>query len=489
MGLRTGFLFVSALLSLAPGLAAQRLKTVRVTSGLAKPLFVTAPAGDADRLFILEQDTARIRIFKNGGLLGTPFLDLGSIASGGGERGLLGMAFHPNYAQNGQFFVNYTNNSGATVVARYNVSANPDVADAGSGFTIMTIGQPFSNHNGGMIAFGPNDGYLYIGTGDGGSAGDPGDRAQNGLNLLGKMLRIDVDGGSPYAVPNDNPFVGNPAVSDEIWHIGHRNPWRFCFDPLNGDMYIADVGQNKVEEVSYQAGSSPGGENYGWRLMEGEDCFNPSTNCNNGTLELPIHTYRHSFTPFRCSITGGYVYRGSEIPGLQGTYFFAEWCSDEIWTFRYQNGSVVDFRERTDELRPSGLNIRGISSFGLDGNGELYICDHDGGEVFRVLPDLMTLTSGALVAGQSVTLDVSDATSGQQVYFVYSLSGLGTTAVNPLNVYLGVSAPVLAGASTANGSGQASFSANIPPQAGGLQVWIQAAENGNTSNVLAETVQ
>jgi len=265
------FLLTSLALSLAflgsgPIASAQvELDSVTVASGLSQPLLVTHAPGDTDRIFIVEQ-RGTVRVVKNGTMLGTYFLDVQALNSSGGERGLLGMAFHPDYDNNGWVFVNYTNNGGSTVVARYTVSANPDVVNSNSAQIIMTISQPYSNHNGGDIRFGP-DGYLYIGTGDGGSAGDPGNRAQNGNSLLGKMLRIDVDNGLPYTIPASNPFVGNPSVRDEIWALGLRNPWRFNFDSETGDMYIADVGQNQLEYIHVEDAGSPGGLNYGWRII------------------------------------------------------------------------------------------------------------------------------------------------------------------------------------------------------------------------------
>ncbi|MFG0331182.1 MAG: PQQ-dependent sugar dehydrogenase [Phycisphaerales bacterium] len=476
--LTTGFLVSAGLTGAA--VDAQELTTIPVAQGLSSPLFATGAPNDSDRLFILEQSTARIRIVEDGSLLTTPFLDIGARASGGGERGLLGLAFHPEYESNGEFFLNYTNNSGDTVVSRFNVTGDPNVADPNSEFILMTIDQPFSNHNGGMIAFGP-DGYLYIATGDGGSAGDPGNRAQDGSSLLGKMLRIDVDGGSPYGIPADNPFVNDPNFLDEIWSYGLRNPWRWSFDRGTGDMYIGDVGQFLWEEIDFQPANSAGGENYGWRLKEGNHCFNPPTNCDPGGLTDPIYEYSHGSG--RCSVTGGYVYRGSSIPLLQGTYFFADYCAANIWSFRYENGNVNEFTDRTSELDPDGsLSIRSITSFGEDTDGELYIVD-GGGEVFKVVTR-MRLSSSDFVPGQNVTLTVGGATAGERVYFGYSLSGTGETPVPPLGVSVALDDPALIGSDVANNSGVASITQFVPPQAGGRDIWIQAAEAGNTSNVL-----
>ena len=286
--------------------AAPEIKVEPVITGLANPVAITHAGDGSGRLFITLKG-GQVIIYDGTQMLPTPFLDITSLVSSGGEQGLLSVAFHPNYASNGLFFVNYTDTNGDTVIARYSVSTDPNVGDQSSAFILLTITQPFSNHNGGQLQFGP-DGYLYIGMGDGGSGGDPQNNAQNLLTLLGKMLRIDVDGGNPYAIPVDNPFLGDPTALDEIWASGFRNPWRFSFDRLTGDLFIADVGENRREEVDFQPASSPGGENYGWRLMEGNLCFNPPTNCNNGTLTLPILEYDHLLG---CSVTGGHRYRGT----------------------------------------------------------------------------------------------------------------------------------------------------------------------------------
>ena len=364
--------------------SATALTTELVESGLNSPVFVTFATGDSTRLFIVEQG-GKIKIRNNDSLLTLPFLDIGTIISVGGERGLLGLAFHPDYQTNGRFYVNYTNSSGNTVVRRYNVSGNQDSADASSGFDIIIINQPFSNHNGGMIAFGPNDGYLYIGMGDGGAANDPGNRAQNKKELLGKMLRIDVDGGSPYAIPGDNPFVGDTSYAPEIWALGLRNPWRYSFDRTTGDMYIGDVGQNLIEEIDFQPDSSSGGENYGWRLKEGNNCFIPSTGCDTlADMTAPITQYFHGGIPNKCSVTGGYVYRGCAIPDLNGVYFYGDFCSGETWSFRYDGTTLTDSTNRTSEL---GLGTVAISSYGVDYYGELYICTYFSGAVYKIVPD------------------------------------------------------------------------------------------------------
>jgi len=348
-----------------------------VAQGLSSPTFLTAPTGDTERLFVVERGGA-IRIIRNDSVLPTPFLNVARLIAAGGERGLLGMAFHPQYAGNGRFYVNYTDTLGHTQVVRYNVSANPDVADSTSAFPILGVQQPYNNHNGGMLAFGPLDGMLYVGMGDGGSGGDPHNHGQNRMTLLGDMLRLDVDGGSPYAIPADNPFAASLSIRPEIWASGLRNPWRFSFDAVNGDLYIGDVGQNQWEEISYQPGTSNGGENYGWRTMEGTHCYNPSTACSTAGLTLPVHEYDHGDG---CSVTGGYVYRGSDYPALQGRYFFADYCGSWLRSFVVQNGVAVGLQDHTDASGP----VTSTSSFGEDGRGELYIVSLSGGSVRRIV--------------------------------------------------------------------------------------------------------
>jgi len=361
---------------------AQAIKAEVVKTGFSSPLFVTSPPGDFDRLFVVEQ-TGRIKIIKNDLVLPVPFLNVDPLTNGGGERGLLGLAFHPDYSSNGRFFINYTDLSGNTKVAEYGVSGDPDVASPGLVQFIFETNQPFSNHNGGCIAFG-SDGMLYIGMGDGGSANDPANRSQNPLNNHGKMHRLDVDLAAPF-IPGDNPFVGDASTLDSIWALGLRNPWRFSFDQANGDLYIADVGQFAREEVNYVT-SDPGGLNYGWRCMEGNNCTGLSgCTCNAASLTDPVQTYGHGSG---CSITGGFVYRGTDIPGLEGTYFYGDYCSSTIWSFRMVGGSVTEFTNRTAELEPDGpQTINNITSFGQDAAGNVYIVDPSGGEVYKIVGD------------------------------------------------------------------------------------------------------
>ncbi|HMV31317.1 MAG TPA: PQQ-dependent sugar dehydrogenase, partial [Gemmatimonadales bacterium] len=281
-----------------------------IASGFDSPIFLTAPPGDTTRLFVVEQSGA-IRIIKNGVVLGTPFLNLHDSLSTGGEQGLLGLAFDPNYATTGRFFVSYTRQNGDSRLARYNVSADPDVASEASGVTILGVPQPYSNHNGGGIAFGP-DNYLYFGLGDGGSGGDPDGHGQRRDELLGSMLRLDVSGAT-YTIPGTNPYASSTAFRQELWNYGLRNPWRWSFDRLTGDLYIGDVGQGDYEEVDVQPSGSSGGENYGWNTMEGTHCYPDASPCNQAGLALPVLDYGHGQG---CSVTGGYVYRGQDIPSL-----------------------------------------------------------------------------------------------------------------------------------------------------------------------------
>ena len=338
----------------------------------SQPLYVTAPPGDLSRIFVVEK-TGRVRVVRNDVLLARAFLDLRTAVSTDGERGLLGLAFPPDYAANGRFIVHFTNTAGDTRVVRYVVSADPDSADRATADTILAVAQPFPNHNGGWIDFGP-DGYLYVALGDGGSGGDPQGNGQRLSTLLGKILRLDVNGATGYAIPSDNPFVGTTGARGEIWAYGLRNPWRASFDRQTGALYIGDVGQNSWEEISVQLGQSNGGENYGWKIMEGTHCYNAAT-CNMAGLVLPVYEYP---TSDGCAVTGGYVYRGTALPAIAGHYFFADFCQGFVFSFRVQNGQAVELRDWTAALGDPG----DIASFGEDARGELYLTSLNGG-VYR----------------------------------------------------------------------------------------------------------
>jgi glucose/arabinose dehydrogenase len=348
-----------------------RLDLQPAVEGLEAPVLVTV-AGDAGRLFVVEQP-GRIRVVRDGDLLPLPFLDIVDAVAYGGEQGLLGLAFHPAFASNGRFFVNYTDAAGDTVVSEFTVEdGDPDRADPTSERVLLRIDQPFANHNGGALAFGP-DGYLYVATGDGGSAGDPMDHGQRLDTLLGKLLRIDVDGARPYGIPRDNPFVGVDGTRPEIWAFGLRNPWRFSFDPETGDVWIGDVGQGASEEIDHAPGNE-GGLNFGWRVMEGRTCFVPATDCDRSGLTLPVAVYDHSLG---CSVTGGFVYRGERWQELRGAYLFADYCSGTIWG--------LDAAARDPSISVLLESGRTISSFGQDEAGELYVTDHVGGEVLEIV--------------------------------------------------------------------------------------------------------
>ena len=364
------------------------LRTVEVAGGLSFPVYVTHAPGDYARIFVLTK-AGRIYVVKAGQRLAEPFLDIDDLSSAINERGLLGMAFHPDYPAVNAFFINYTDNNGDTVIARYAVSQDPDIADP-DGDAILMISQPAANHNGGWLEFGP-DGYLYIALGDGGGQRDPNGRGQNTVGeLLGNILRIDVDSDAfpadplrDYAIPPDNPFVGVDG-EDEIWAYGLRNPWRCAFDSATGDLFIADVGESEHEEINFEPFGSPGGANYGWRCFEGTECTSFGLcNCPAVDAVEPIHVYSHDNGS--CSISGGEVYRGCAIPDLAGAYFFGDFCTSQLWTLTFVDGQPL-IEGRTSELTPEG-GISGVSSFGKDAAGEVYICDYVGGKVLKVVSD------------------------------------------------------------------------------------------------------
>ncbi|HEY2818164.1 MAG TPA: PQQ-dependent sugar dehydrogenase [Casimicrobiaceae bacterium] len=367
---------VASALALAAVTAHAQTRLLPAITGLQSPVDVTHAHDATLRLFIVEQ-AGRIRIAKDGQLLATPFLDLTSSVQSGGEQGLLGLAFHPRFRDNGLFFVNYTRrNDGATVIVRYRVSASdPDRADPASVVQLIVFDQPFANHNGGALKFGP-DGYLYVATGDGGSANDPGNRAQNTFEWLGKLLRIDVDHGATYTIPLDNPFANGLGGRPEVWAYGLRNPWRTAFDRQTGDLYIADVGQDMVEEVDFVPAGTGAGTNFGWRVMEGSRCtgLGGGPACGASTLTLPIAEYAHAFG---CSIIGGTVYRGTQVPSLFGRYVYGDLCSGTMW-------SVARDAQGTWTVRHELATGLTITSFGEDETGELYVASADDGAVYRI---------------------------------------------------------------------------------------------------------
>ena len=411
----SGILASLLLMAIASTQVAAQVSVVRVASGLNDPLYVTAPPGDFDRLFVVEQGGA-IKILDLATLTIKPtvFLQVDLPANTAGEQGLLGLAFHPDYTNNGLFYVNLAAPGIGTEIRRYQVTSNDaDRADPASQSLVIQYDQPFSNHNGGWLGFG-TDGFLYITSGDGGSANDPGNRAQDITDQkLGKILRLDINGddfpGDPnrnYAIPASNPFVGQLG-DDEIWAFGLRNPFRASFDRLTGDFYIGDVGQGSREEVNFQPAASSGGENYGWKVFEGSECFDPAAGgplgCADPTLVPPIHDYGHVPAPDGgFAITGGYVYRGP-IASLNGLYFFADFVSRQIWSFRYDGTTRSEFLNRTASLAPNVGTIDFISSFGEDTRGNLYIVDL-GGEVFVLTPTANSLAAAVLPGARAVTL-------------------------------------------------------------------------------------
>jgi glucose/arabinose dehydrogenase len=347
-------------------------KLIPFASGLTSPVNISN-AGDS-RLFVAEQRGFIRIINSNGTLSAQPFLNITDRVVYGGERGLLGIAFHPKYSTNGYFYVNYIGKGDSTHISRFTVSSiDTNVAEPKSELKLMTIFQPYQNHNGGDLKFGP-DGYLYIGLGDGGSGGDPGNRAQNPKELLGKILRIDVDHGNPYSIPSTNPFYNSTTTRGEIWSLGLRNPWRFSFDRLTGDLWIADVGQNAIEEIDFQAAGSKGGENYGWRCYEGNQAYSTNGCGPFSMFTSPVYTYPQGL---ECSVTGGFVYRGSTLSPFYGRYFFSDYCADKIWTLKRESGSWI----REDFGQFSGNSF---STFGEDASGQIYIAGLTSGKIFRV---------------------------------------------------------------------------------------------------------
>jgi glucose/arabinose dehydrogenase len=356
-----------------------QLGLTEVVSGFSAPVGVTNARDGSGRLFVVEQ-TGAVRIVKDGSVLPTPFIDLSRSVSGGGEQGLLGLAFHPSYKTNGKLYLSYTDLNGTSVIREYRVSgSDPDRVDGRTGRTLLRVKQPYENHNGGHIAFGP-DGYLYIGFGDGGSGGDPGNRAQSLSTLLGKLLRIDVDrrtGSLAYGIPSTNPYVGRSGL-DQIWAYGLRNPWGFSFDRATGDLWIGDVGQSAWEEVdralAVRGRNAGRGLNFGWRVMEGAHCYGPSSGCVSTGKTLPLTEYEHSAG--RCSITGGNVYRGKAYPDLVGAYLFGDYCSGEIW--------YVDRGAARGVAPQRALDTNAsITGFGEDQAGELYLTDA-AGTLYRI---------------------------------------------------------------------------------------------------------
>jgi len=382
----------AALVAVAAPAAASSLTQIAaqlVVTGVTEPLYGISPDGDA-RLFLVER-AGRIVILESGAIRPTPFLDVTDRVLLASERGFLGLAFDPDYASNGRFFVYYTNLDSDMVLSRFTVSADPNVADP-TETILLTVAEPAVNHNGGTVTFGP-DGFLYLGLGDGGGSNDPAERAQNLSELLGKMLRLDVGvpplpgsipgPGGTYAIPADNPFVGVAGARAEIWALGLRNPYRFSFDRETGDLWIADVGQGAIEEIDFEPADDPGGRNYGWDVEEGSTCNTvdpaPAPPCGDPSLTRPVHEYGH--TGGNCSVTGGFVHRGG-VPAVEGHYLFGDYCSGRVWSL---DGGTLQVTERTAELGAAGAQTNQLAGFGEDGLGNTYVVLRNG-RIYRIVP-------------------------------------------------------------------------------------------------------
>lgn len=480
---RFACLLLSVWSAIQAGAQEPPLRLRRVVAGLRNPTDIQAPRDGSRRLFFAQQD-GLLRLFRDGALLDAPFLDLRAKTRAGGERGLLGLVFPPDFAAKGHFYVNYTDLAGDSVIAGYRIRPdNPDLADATSETVVLTQRQPFANHNAGQLAFGP-DGYLYLGFGDGGGARDPQNNAQNPRTWLGKMLRLDTESESRYRVPPDNPFVGRPDILPEIWALGLRNPWRYSFDRETGDLWIADVGQNRAEEINFQPGSSRGGENYGWNIMEGFECL--IAGCRPEPNFTPaVHEYGRSEG---ISVTGGYVYRGALYPNLRGLYIYGDYGSGRIWGLRREDGRWVNRL-----LLASG---KAISTFGEDEAGELYLADHAAGEIFtlegqpdrdpppRFVPEAVTNAASGepgLVPGSLATISGERLAASQGVRLAARLP-LPRMLDGVQVLVNGEPAPVL-GSAAIDGRAQINF--QTPLRAGGAATaTVVALRNGVASEPL-----
>jgi glucose/arabinose dehydrogenase len=459
-----------------------------VASGLSLPVFVTNAGDGSDRLFIVQQG-GQIRILKDSGLLTTPFLDISASVSNftgaNGEQGLLGLAFDPAYSTNGIFYITYTTANPdptfkyTTTLARYHRSSgNPDVADSSSAVVLLSIPKKYANHNGGMLAFGP-DGYLYMSMGDGGSGGDPDNNAQKFDTLLGKLLRLDVESTPPagkmYVIPPTNPFFGStdPNVKQEIWSSGLRNPWRFSFDSLTGDLYIGDVGQNTEEEVDYQASASAGGQNYGWNTLEGNLCYLPAVDCEAPSgYVAPVATYDHGVNDsFGCSITGGYVYRGNQSPPLQGVYFYGDYCSGRVFgLIKNANNTWSSSVIVTTEFN--------ITSFGPDEQGELYLTNYGAGTIYHISSVPPTISGNAGIDGATLSLTdgmAKTVTSAENGSYSFTVSKNWTGTVTPSKTCYAFSPPSTSYINLTAEQTSQDYTAAVDPTAGCADVTISVA--------------
>ncbi len=482
---------LSLLILAAPAAAQQALSAEQLVEGLNNPLFVThAPGDDASRIFVVTH-WGRLRIVENDAINTTPFLDISHLRRFGGEEGQNCMAFHPDYQNNRKFYVTYCDLNGDWVLAQYlRDPLDPNLADPNSGQIVLTIPHPSTIHYSGWMEFGP-DGYLYVAVGDGADQGDPLNHSQRGDLLLGKLLRLDMDNPSPgllYGIPPGNPYVNDPNFRDEIWAVGLRNPWRCDVDDLTGDIWIGDVGYNTWEEVDFLA-AGVAGANFGWRLMEGNHCHNPAVNCDPGGLTHPVHEWQHGGSPFRCSVTGGQVYRGRAMADMQGRFFFADYCSGEVWSLRWDGQQAVDFLDHTADLAPVIGSDPSITGFGTDADGEIYIGAQGGGKVFRIIPAGLRLAVPQLTAGNAAVAAVRSGAASAPVALLYSLAGLGATDLPRLGVTLSLDRPRLAAAAVTDALGEASFAATVPLALQHRSIWFQAVQRGAKSNVVLEEVE
>lgn len=391
------------------------LDMVPYLSGFSNPVDIANADDGSNRMFVVER-SGIIRVVEEDTIREVDFIDISNRVSSGGERGLLGLAFHPDYENNGYFYVNYTRSAGslATRISRFSISEDdPNQADPDSELILLEFEQPFGNHNGGDLNFGPNDGYLYIATGDGGAGGDPGDRSQDAQDFLGKLLRIDVDNGDPYAIPDSNPFAGSADTLPEIWSLGLRNPWRFSFDRLNGNMWIADVGQGEREELNFEPANSVGGYNWGWRCYEGNLNFNLQDCSDFEGYDGPIIDYTHDnngVDAYGVSVTGGYVYRGGKYPDMQGWYFMADYVTNHFWAVKYDgiDTTVLEYRTIGDEN-----NLFGISTFGEAENGDLYAALLGSGTLYEMVDLTVVDTKEPLSSAEPMVNVFPNPTDGR----------------------------------------------------------------------------
>jgi uncharacterized protein (TIGR03437 family) len=467
------------LLCLAVAATAQEIRLTQVASGISSPTDIQSPKDGSGRLFFVQQN-GLIRVFKNGAVNAQPFLDIRDKTRQESERGLLGLAFPPGFSQSQRFYVDYTDVNGDTIIAQYRVTSNPDLADRESEIVLLKIPQPFPNHNGGQVSFGP-DGYLYIAMGDGGSGGDPQNNGQSRNALLGKLLRIDVESEpGRYRIPADNPFINQAGARGEVWAMGLRNPWRFSFDRATRDLWIADVGQNDYEEVNFQPANSRGGENYGWNQTEGLHCY--TRNCNTQGQVMPVAEYTHADKD--CSVTGGFVYRGRAYPGLRGIYLFGDFCTGRIWGTERQGSQW-----NTRLLLSSGFNI---TSFGEDETGELFLASSGNSAIYRVEGSLAPrltaagvvnaasfaqgLTPGSLATAFTTgVLDSAGVQNAPGVPLPPSLGGVSVTVG-------GITAPVQL---IANNNGQEQVNFQVPFEIRGrTSVPVVVTRNGQSSTVV-----